>query len=119
MASDKIPGAKVVLSGREFIIPPITLGMLRGGLAEKLRAHDKMLEDGNGGLDLLFLREEIVIAALRRNYPTDELPDADLAALLDMRNTHEAWLAAVGISGFSPGEAEPAAAGASSQSTPS
>ena len=99
-----IPGVKIQLGDKEFEIPPISLGMLRGGLMEKMKKHDEMLLDSNmNANDLLLLRGEIIFAALKRNYP--DLTEDEAFERLDYGNTSDAWRAVLGLSGF-VGEAQ-------------
>ena len=98
-----IPGRKIVLGDKEFVIPPLSLGQLRGGIAEKLAENDRKSEAGNY-TELLFLRAEIIIAALRRNYPESEHSDEDLFNRLDFGNWLPAWQAVLAVSGLGLGE---------------
>jgi hypothetical protein len=96
-----VPGIKIALGDKEFEVPPISLGMLRNGLGEKLVQHDKLItEPGNNYTPLLILRGEIVIAALRRNYSEVEFSDFDLWDRLDYANVNAAWNAVLGLSGM-------------------
>jgi hypothetical protein len=99
-------GAKITIDGEEYVVPPLSLGQLRNGMLIKLREHDEMLNSGKI-FDLMTLRGEIILAALRRNYP--DFAEERLFAFLDMGNTQSIWLSILGASGFQPGEA-PAAA---------
>ena len=68
-----IPGVKIQLGNKEFEIPPLSLGMLRNGLMEKMKKHDELLQKPNmDANDLLLIRGEIIFAALKRNYSRDE-----------------------------------------------
>lgn len=97
------PGVKIFLGDKEFTIPPITLGMLRGGLKDKMAAHDKLIGEGDTH-DILLARGEIIIEVMRRNYTEEDLPTSEIWDRLDLQNVHTAWLAILGASGFTPGE---------------
>lgn len=105
-----IPGTKIALGDREFIIPPLSLGQLRSSLSKKIEEHDKKLQDENADFtDLLLIRGEIIIAALRRNYPESEISDDEFWERLDMGNAPIAWRAVIALSGLDPvGEAKAA-----------
>lgn len=93
------PGVKIQLGDKEFEIPPISLGMLRGGLMEKMKKHDEMLQSpGMDANDLLLARGEIIFAALKRNYP--DLSEEEAFNRLDYGNVSKAWQAILGLSGF-------------------
>lgn len=94
-----IPGVKIQLGDKEFEIPPLSLGMLRSGLMEKMQKHDEMLKNPDmNANDLLLLRGEIIFAALKRNYP--EMDESDAFERLDYGNVSKAWAAILGLSGF-------------------
>lgn len=96
-----VPGHKMKIGEQEFIVPPISLGQLRNGLAEKIKQHDDIGADPErGNLDLLPIRAEIVIAALRRNYPESSYPDQFFWDNLDMGNIDEAFAAVINLSGL-------------------
>lgn len=121
-----ISGTPVKLRGQVYVIPPLTLGQLRSGLAEKMKEHDRLVRENqeDSGRDNAFaisiLRGEIIHAALSRNYP--EIDEARCFELLDLGNVSFAWLAVIGLSGFRPGEeeagAEAEAPGTSNPSIP-
>lgn len=115
-----IPGKKVNLGGEEYIVPPLSLGQLRNGVAEKMELHDRLVhESTNMNVDdadaikkrreAQFLRGEIIAEALRRNYP--DLTNDHLFDILDLGNWPNVWNLILGGSGFlGEGQvAEPAA----------
>ena len=115
-----IPGIKIQLGDKEFEIPPLSLGMLRSGLMEKMKKHDEMLQkpdmDAN---DLLLIRGEIIFAAMKRNYP--EMDETEVFDRLDYGNVSRAWAAILGLSGFvgeAPGTAQTDPTTVSSHTTP-
>jgi hypothetical protein len=125
------PGITIALGDKEFVIPPVTLGMLRNGLLSTMREHDELLakmrqapEDGTDQnqeekYNLMDLKARIVAAALRRNYGASELSDEEIWDRLDLANINLAWMAVLGLSGFNQmGEAAAAKdVGISSPST--
>ena len=90
----KVPGLPVILDGREFIIPPITLGalvQLQGGLEQISTTN--------------FISKESVetilcaaLSALNRNYP--EVTRADLENWIDVANIKDVFDAVVDVSGL-------------------
>jgi hypothetical protein len=104
-----VPGTKIALGDKEFVVPPLSLGQLRTGLAGKIEEHDKQVAEGVDYTKLLVIRGEIVIAALRRNYPESEVSDDELWNRLDFKNILDAWRAVLALNGFDAvGEAEAA-----------
>jgi hypothetical protein len=95
------PGTHVRIGDEEFVIPPISLGQLRGGLLAKLQQHDALIAEGKV-FETMEIRGDVILAALRRNYP--DFPEEKLFSHLDMGNTGPIWLAILGASGFNPGE---------------
>jgi hypothetical protein len=93
-----IPGKEVQLGDKTFIIPSLNLGMLRGGLLEKIKASDELVGSGSSGFDVMVQRSDIILAAVRRNYSTDELSDDDFYTRLDLSNFSDAWMATLGFS---------------------
>jgi len=103
------PGQKFMLGDREVILPPLSLGQLRNGLGAKMDQHDSRVMEGKLDNELMFLRVEIIIAALRRNYSETDLPDSEIWDKLDYGNLLPAWRAVLGLSGLdAEGEAEAA-----------
>jgi hypothetical protein len=106
-------GARLVLGGREWIVPPLTLRQLR-------RLQPMFATLGRIGpimaveqIDALI---EITQAALSRNYP-DITGDA-LADLIDLGNAAGVIRAIAGVSGLAPaGDASAGEASAGSAST--
>jgi hypothetical protein len=94
-------GVNLVIDGETFVVPALSLGQLRSGILAKLQEHDKLLEEGKL-FESYILRGEVIVAALRRNYPT--LDEAKIMDGLDLRSIGPIWLTVLGSSGFSPGE---------------
>jgi hypothetical protein len=96
-------GNKIKLGTEEYIIPPISLGQLRNGLLQRLQEHDTLVAD-NKTFEAMDIRGQIILAALRRNYP--DIDENMVFDNLDMNNTGPIWLTILGASGFLPGETE-------------
>lgn len=109
------PGTKITIDGEDFVVPALSLGLLRNGIMAKLKEHDEVLAAGNV-FEAMAMRGEIILAALRRNYP--DFSEDKLLSHLDLQNTVGIWLNVLGSSGFSPGEVQAAAKAASSSETP-
>jgi hypothetical protein len=104
----KYQGEELDLGGKKYVVPPISLGMLRNGAMEKMERHDKLLEE-NKFNESMIVRGEIILSALRRNYTEGELSDEEFWAGIDMRNMVNIWPAILGRSGFAaPGETQAA-----------
>lgn len=97
-----IPGKKIILAGKEYVLPPLTLGQLRNGALELIKEHDKIVTEGNS-FDSFEIRGKIVVMALQRNYP-DLTEEKAFNELLDMKNVNDHWLTCLGSSGLTPGE---------------
>jgi hypothetical protein len=99
-------GVKTRIGDEDYVVPPLSLGQLRNeGILALLQEHDKAAAETKT-FEVMKIRGEIILAALRRNYP--DFPEAKLYDFLDMRNTSDIWLAILGVSGFAPGEAQAA-----------
>lgn len=96
-----LKGYSVNIKGTEYMVPPLSLGLLRSGALDMLREHDKLVEAGDS-FGYMELRGKIILLALRRNYP--EFPEEMLFDFLDLSNVGTIWLSILGASGFSPGE---------------
>jgi hypothetical protein len=110
-------GITIRIGEEDYIVPPISLGQLRNGLLAKMQEHDRLISD-NKAFEAMNLRGEIILAAIRRNYP--DFPEQKLYDYLDLGNSGPVWLGILGASGFM-GEARAATAtatvGTSSPST--
>ncbi|HEV2303327.1 MAG TPA: hypothetical protein VGR91_17305 [Stellaceae bacterium] len=100
-----IPGTAIAMGGREWIVPPLTLGQLRQ-LLPKLRRLSAV--GAAMGEDEIGVLGEIVTAAMSRNYP--EITAATVEELIDLGNAREVLAAILEGSGLrrqanSPGEA--------------
>jgi hypothetical protein len=105
MSVAMLPGITIAMAGREFTIPPLTLGQLRRLTPELGRianaASDVMLDH-----DMLAAVVDVVTAALHRNYPN--LDKAAVEDLLDLGNIGDVLNAVFAGSGLrrsaAPGE---------------
>ncbi len=88
-----LDGIQVKMGGREFIIPPLNFSSLRKYLP---KIQEMMAE--KDPLKLLDINSEILLAALRRNYP--ELKIDELEELLDFKNVQEIIEALMEASGL-------------------
>ena len=94
-------GKEIVIEGEKYILPPISLGQLRNGMIAKFTEHDKLAAEGKLW-EFTVIRGEIILAALRRNYP--DFPEDKLMGFLDVSNISPLWLHILGVSGLLPGE---------------
>src|SRR5271156_922099 len=95
-----IPGVTIAMGGRDWLVPPLTLGQLRR-LMPKVR---QLTEIGASmGETQISVLVEIVAAALQRNYPE---ATADMVEnLLDLGNASAVLNAVLTGSGLKPGGA--------------
>jgi hypothetical protein len=93
-----IPGIAILMGGREWTIPPLTLGQLRH-LMPKIRQLSEIgLQMAEPQIDVLV---EIVAAALQRNYPDISIQMVE--NLLDLGNAASVLHAVLTGSGLRPG----------------
>ena len=100
-----IPGTAVIMGGREWTVPPLTLGQLRRLMPKVRQLSEIGAEMGEAQIGVLV---EIVAAALQRNYP-DVTPEM-VEGLLDLGNAGTVLNAVLTGSGLTlrarpPGEA--------------
>jgi hypothetical protein len=94
-----IAGATVAMGGREWTIPPLTLGQLRR-LMPKIRQLSEP-EERIGETQIAVI-VEIVAAALQRNYP--DVTEEMVESLLDLGNAGSVLNAVLTGSGLRPRE---------------
>ena|SRR5271167_1660400 len=97
-----IPGITIAMGGRDWVVPPLTLGQLRR-LGPQL---ERITNDPNPGMGdaAIGALVDIVAAALGRNYP-DMMPD-EVENLVDLGNAGAVLRAVLTGSGLKPaGEA--------------
>jgi hypothetical protein len=76
-----IPGVAVTMGGKEWTVPPLTLGQLRRLMPKVRQLSDISAQMGETQIGVLV---EIVSAALQRNYP--EVTTEVVESLLDLGN---------------------------------
>jgi hypothetical protein len=92
-----LPGVTIVMGGRDWLVPPLTLGQLRR-LMPKVRQLTEI--DASMGETQISVLIEIVAAALQRNYPE---ATADMVEnLLDLGNASAVLNAVLTGSGLQP-----------------
>lgn len=95
-----IPGATISMGGRDWIIPPLTLGQMRR-LMPKVRSLTTV---GTGmGENEIGILIDVVSAAVQRNYP--DMTSEALEDLLDMGNANTVLMTVLTGSGLKQGEA--------------
>jgi hypothetical protein len=98
-----IPGVQVTMGGREWTVPPLTLGQLRWLMPKVRQLTDIDAQMGEGQILILI---EVVMAAMQRNYP--DMTANAVENLLDLGNAAEVLRAVLMGSGLrerKPGEA--------------
>lgn len=103
-----IPGIVIGMGGREWVVPPLTLGQLRRllPLIQQLTEIGTAMSEAQIGVLV-----EIVTAALQRNYP--DMKPAGVAELLDLGNAGTVLNAVLTGSGLQPAMGEATALGTS------
>lgn len=94
MSLPRIPGIPVLLDGREYVIPPITLGAL-------MQVQDKLERISSSNLMAPENVDTIVTvahASIRRNYP--EVTREQLLEMIDVGNLKEVFDAVIDVSGL-------------------
>ena len=76
-----IPGVAVMMGGREWTVPPLTLGQLRRLMPKVRQLSEIGAQMGETQIGVLV---EIVAAALQRNYP--DITAETVENLLDLGN---------------------------------
>jgi hypothetical protein len=116
-AAALLPGVVIAMGGRDWVVPPLTLGQLRrlGPTIGQITADAASMLDAQA-IDAVVA---VVAAALGRNYP--DMTEAEIAEMLDLGNAGavlNAVLTGSGLRRAGPGEAPaPASAGASDGTT--
>lgn len=116
-------GRVVRLAGEDWIIPPLTFRLMKkhqeaidsfGAVVREPspdetpeEASARMRQAAQASVDRIEKMIDIVIDAMKRNYP--DLERDNLEDLLDMENTQAAYRAALGLAEIKkPGEVQPA-----------
>jgi len=95
-----IPGVTVAMGGRDWIVPPLTLGQLRRLMPKVRQLTEIGATMGEAQIAVLV---DIVTAALQRNYP--EMTPESVENLLDLGNASAVLNAVLTGSGLKPGGA--------------
>jgi hypothetical protein len=98
--TETVPGIPLVLGGRTYVVPPLSLGSLRR-LQDRLTAISTADALAPATVDTVI---EAAHAALRRNYPA--LTADDLAELVDVGNMHDVISCVLDVSGLKRKEGE-------------
>jgi hypothetical protein len=113
MSDQLLPGTEIEMGGRNWVVPPLTLGQLR-----RLAGDIGRIGERSGVLDgeAVGAVVRIVTAALQRNYP--DLGEQAVEEMLDLGNTGQVLSAVLTGSGLRRGAGSgevsaPASAGAS------
>lgn len=93
-----IPGVAITMAGREWVVPPLTLGQLRRLMPKVRQLSEIGAQMGEAQIGVLV---EIVAAALQRNYP--EIAAEAVEGLLDLGNAAAVLNAVLTGSGLTPG----------------
>lgn len=92
-----IPGVTIEMGGRQWTVPPLTLGQLRRLMPKIARLAEIGSAIGESEIGMLI---DIVAAALARNYP--EITAEMLEELLDLGNAGPVLNAVLSGSGLAP-----------------
>lgn len=99
-----IDGVAIRMGGRDWIVPPLTLGQMKRLLPKLRILRDGLVDADAEDIDTVI---ELVAAALQRNYP--EMTAAQVEDLVDMGNSRHvitAILTGSGLRSAGEGEAE-------------
>ena len=90
-------GVKIEMGGREFILPPLTLGVLKR-MGSRLSGLTKI--EGVPDPETIDLMADIIHASMVRNYP--EVTKEEVLDLVDLGNLQQTFMAVLGNSGLVP-----------------
>ena len=76
-----IPGVTIAMGGRDWLVPPLTLGQLRRLMPKVRQLTEIGARIGEEQIGVLI---ELVTAALQRNYP--DTTESEVESLLDLGN---------------------------------
>jgi len=98
-----LSGVKVQMGGRDFTLPPLTLGALKK-IGDKIYILSEMSSIPTP--DQIDAMAQIILSSVNRNYP--EVKQDELIELLDLGNLKSVFEAVLGASGIvrgsEPGE---------------
>jgi len=89
-----LSGVKVTMGGREYTLPPLTLGSLKR-IGNKINTLSKI--DSVPNEEQTDAIAQIVLASVNRNYP--EITQDELLEMIDLGNLKEIFEAVLGVSG--------------------
>jgi len=89
-------GKEIKIGEETYILPPISLGMLRHGLTDLFEKHDKLSQEGKHW-EATLIRGGLVLQALRRNYP--DFSEDKFFDNVDINTLGPLWLYILGASG--------------------
>jgi hypothetical protein len=92
-----IPGVTIALGGRDWVVPPLTLGQLRRLMPQVRRLSSVGAAMGEEEIGIVL---DVVATALARNYP--EMTGEKAAELVDLGNVREVLTAILAGSGLRP-----------------
>lgn len=111
-----IDGVTIRMGGRDWIVPPLTLGQMKRLLPRLRSLRDGLVDADADDIDTVV---DLVAAALQRNYP--EMTPARVEDLVDMgnsRNVMNAILTGSGLRSAGEGAAEATSQPTSAPSMP-
>jgi len=94
-----LSGVKVTMGGREYTLPPLTLGSLKR-IGNKINTLSKI--DSVPNEEQTDAIAQIVLASVNRNYA--EITQDELLEMIDLGNLKEIFEAVLGVSGIKKGE---------------
>jgi secreted Zn-dependent insulinase-like peptidase len=94
-----LSGVKVSMGGRDYTLPPLTLGSLKR-IGNKINALSNI--DSVPNEEQTEAIASIVLASVNRNYP--EITQDELLEMIDLGNLKEIFEAVLGVSGIKKSE---------------
>jgi hypothetical protein len=94
-----LSGVKVSMGGRDYTLPPLTLGSLKR-IGNKINALSTI--DSVPNEEQTEAIASIVLASVNRNYP--EITQDELLEMIDLGNLKEIFEAVLGVSGIKKSE---------------
>src|SRR5574340_888378 len=93
----KFSGEKIKMGDSEYVIPPLSFGLLKGLQAQLKTVNSNSKTDALSD-EYLSAMFDIICASISRNYP--EITREELEDMIDLGNIRKLFLAVMGISGF-------------------
>jgi hypothetical protein len=95
------PGKTFNISGQDYVVPALTVGILRKGGRDLIRQHDEMVNKEDVGIfDMMDMKAKVVFLALQRNYP--DMTEDQFADIIDVEILPEIWWSVLGLSNLLP-----------------